>query len=229
MDGAGRRLMKLPHGYTNETRLEAGVVTKHYAGTDAAVRLEIEARTLERLKDLLPVPSVLGIVHDALDLELEEIKGRPGQDLIVEGQGAAVLRSCGELLRRIQSLPPTLISRSPRAGDVIVHGDFGPQNLLYSADGSTVVGILDWEWTHLAGPIEDLAWAEWIVRVHHPGAVHHLNRLFEGYGEVPAWQYRHRSMIERCEEILEIVRSNGDEAAKVWEERVKATARFRDL
>jgi Ser/Thr protein kinase RdoA (MazF antagonist) len=193
--------MRLPHGYTDETRLEAGVVTKHYVGTDAAVRLEIEARALARLKDLLPVPGVLGIVHDALDLELEEIKGRPGQDLIVEGQAAAVLRSYGELLRRIQSLPPTLISHSPRAGDVIVHGDFGPHNLLFSADGTTVVGILDWEWTHLGGPIEDLAWAEWIVREHHPGSVHHLDRLFEGYGEVPAWQDRHMSMTKRCREI----------------------------
>jgi aminoglycoside phosphotransferase (APT) family kinase protein len=28
--------------------------------------------------------------------------------------------------------------------------------------------VVDWEFAHLGDPVEDLAWCEWIVRMHHP-------------------------------------------------------------
>jgi Phosphotransferase enzyme family len=56
------------------------------------------------------------------------------------------------------------------------HGDFGPNNILLDPATFTVTAVLDWE---RAGPrpdpVDDLAWCEWIVRIHHPGdaaAVH---------------------------------------------------------
>ena len=36
----------------------------------------------------------------------------------------------------------------------------------------------------------DVAWAEWIVRTHHPHLVPALSALFDGYGEEPSWRLR---------------------------------------
>jgi len=36
---------------------------------------------------------------------------------------------------------------------------------------------VDWEWAHAGNPIEDLAWCEWIVRMHHPRDVTALGAL----------------------------------------------------
>jgi hypothetical protein len=43
---------------------------------------------------------------------------------------------------------------SPRHG--VVHGDYRLGNLLIGADG--LVGVLDWELTHIGDPVEDLGW-----------------------------------------------------------------------
>ena len=220
--------MRLPHGYTNETHVENGVVRKHYAGSDAGVRLEVEARALTRLGGYLPVPRVVELVHDALDLYLERLEGRPGQELIDEGKGASVLFACGTLLKRFQSLPPALLDHSHLSGSVIVHGDFGPQNLLFSDPDLSVAEIVDWEWAHVGDRLEDLAWAEWIVRTHHPDVVSHLPRLFEGYEETRKWQDRQAEMMKRCGRIVEIARSEGHAAAKIWEDRLRRTEAFEE-
>jgi aminoglycoside phosphotransferase (APT) family kinase protein len=39
---------------------------------------------------------------------------------------------------------------------VICHGDVGPGNVLH--DGERLTGLLDWEFSHLGDPIDDLAW-----------------------------------------------------------------------
>src|SRR5450755_3748290 len=31
-----------------------------------------------------------------------------------------------------------------------------------------ITAVLDWEWAHAGEPVEDLAWCEWIVRMHDP-------------------------------------------------------------
>ena len=40
---------------------------------------------------------------------------------------------------------------------MIVHGDFGPQNVLIAGDN--ISALLDWEFAHAGQPVEDLAWA----------------------------------------------------------------------
>ena len=47
-------------------------------------------------------------------------------------------------------------------GSVVVHGDYGPQNLLFNPISHEVVAVLDWEFSHSGAAVEDLAWAEWI-------------------------------------------------------------------
>jgi aminoglycoside phosphotransferase (APT) family kinase protein len=39
---------------------------------------------------------------------------------------------------------------------VICHGDVGPGNVMH--DGKKLTGLLDWEFSHLGDPIDDLAW-----------------------------------------------------------------------
>jgi aminoglycoside phosphotransferase (APT) family kinase protein len=39
---------------------------------------------------------------------------------------------------------------------VICHGDVGPGNVMH--DGKRLTGLLDWEFSHLGDPIDDLAW-----------------------------------------------------------------------
>jgi aminoglycoside phosphotransferase (APT) family kinase protein len=54
---------------------------------------------------------------------------------------------------------------STRTGDahtVVCHGDYGPWNLVWQ--GTKPVGILDWEYAHVAPAREDLAYAlEYVV------------------------------------------------------------------
>ena len=64
----------------------------------------------------------------------------------------------------------------------LVHGDYGPQNLLLEVAPWKVSALLDWEFAHAGDPIEDLAWAEWIVRMHHTDAVGALSALFVDVG-----------------------------------------------
>jgi aminoglycoside phosphotransferase (APT) family kinase protein len=108
-----------------------------------------------------------------------------------------------------------------------VHGDYGPNNMLFDPETFEVAAVLDWEWARVGDPIEDLAWCEWIVRMHHPGVVGALGRLFEGYGRRPAWEARQRARVERCRELLRVVA--GDETAvALWRERLEVTAGWRE-
>ena len=53
-------------------------------------------------------------------------------------------------------------------GQVLVHGDYGPQNVLLDPATQEITAVLDWEWAHAGHPVEDIAWCEWIVRMHQP-------------------------------------------------------------
>ena len=52
------------------------------------------------------------------------VHGHHGQDLIDAGLADGVLSCCGQMLRRLQAIPSRV------AGVVMVHGDFGPNNML---------------------------------------------------------------------------------------------------
>ncbi|WP_035701186.1 phosphotransferase family protein, partial [Glycomyces tenuis] len=164
----------LRHGYTNRTAGDGATVIKRYEGPDAASRLERERLVLTELRGEVPVPPVLGARDGALELGF--VDGAPGQELLESGSAVEVLRSCGEVLRRIHSVRPGL-----------VHGDFGPNNLLLDPGTFAVAAVVDWEFSHTGDPIEDLAWCEWVVRTHHADRVGALDDFFAAYGgPVPA-------------------------------------------
>jgi aminoglycoside phosphotransferase (APT) family kinase protein len=56
------------------------------------------------------------------------------------------------VVRELRRNPPPPISHLQ-----IVHGDFRVGNVLFSPEG--IVGVLDWELTHLGDPHEDIAWS----------------------------------------------------------------------
>lgn len=219
--------MRLAHGYTNATAFVPGGVRKVHLGPDADRRHDRELVALRTLQELLPVPALLS--HDETSLIVDYVPGRHGQELIEEGHGERVLRMCGQLARDLRSVDSSLLPElgSGAQGAVLVHGDFGPQNLIVDAEEWRVAALIDWEWAHLGSAVEDLAWAEWIVRTHHPREVRHLESLFEGYGERPPWKQRHEAMLDQANAALDFV-GRWNDAEQVWLDRVSQTRDFRE-
>lgn len=215
----------LPHSYTNRTMRDGPVVAKVYQGPDAARRCARETAVLRGLAGRLPVPAVISSGGGILRMGL--VAGVHGQDLIDAGLAGRVLGACGRTLRRVHATPPA--SAHIEEGDqplaVLVHGDYGPNNVLLDPDAQEVTAILDWEWAHAGDRVEDLAWCEWIVRMHHRPHVTALAALFQGYGSVPAWPARQQAMLAQCRALLAAAErwQPGGEAARQWRGRLQVT------
>jgi Ser/Thr protein kinase RdoA (MazF antagonist) len=207
-------------------------VVKRYVGPEAGARRRREWTALTGLAGLVPVPRLLPDAG-ADTLRMAFVEGGHGQVLIGAGYAAEVLRSCGQVLRRIHSLDVAHVwadgvrsTAAPGPGPVIVHGDFGPNNVLIDPAGYGVTAVLDWEWTHPGRAVEDLAGCEWIIRAHHPDVVGALDRFFQGYGCRPPWSDRHAAMLARCEHLLDFCRGWTDAGVRLWRERLDRTARW---
>jgi aminoglycoside phosphotransferase (APT) family kinase protein len=220
---------RLPHGYTNLTRRVADRIEKRYVGADAIARAEREFTTLTGLHGRYPVPAVLQFDSAVPSLLLSEIAGRHGQELIDEGRSAEVLRVTGTQLAELQAIDPSVVPGLEGRGEVIVHGDFGPQNILYSFGVSHVAGVVDWEMTHIGSMIEDLAWSEWIIRMHHPDAQDDLPELFSASGLTFNWSERQDWMLRQCRNYLEYCEASELKTGVAeWERRLDATERWHE-
>ena len=218
---------RLPHGYTNATRrVGDGLVEKRYF-MYGRERARVEAACLAGMRSIVPVAEVISFDPDRAVLVMREAAGQHGQELIEAGHGPVVLRLIGSTLRALQQAPVTAVEGLCGDGGMITHGDFGPQNMLFDLERDAVAAILDWEFAHRGTPVEDLAWAEWIVRMHHPTVIDLLPALFAGAGITPPWPRRHGAMLRRCEELRQLCEANNDESGTtLWRTRAKATARW---
>ena len=210
-------MQPLRHGYTNDTRGDGSVVIKRFTGPDAPARWATERDMLALLAGRLPVPALLAAPTG--ELHLAHLPGTQGQELIDAGHAGPVLRSSGAMLRRLAA-----------AG--VTHGDYGPNNLLFDPGTLQVTGILDWEWARPGSAVvEDLAWCEWIVRMHHPGAVAALGELFDGYGSRPPWPGRQAAMLAKCRQMLALRRPLGsaDPGYAQWSRRIAETTAWVDV
>jgi aminoglycoside phosphotransferase (APT) family kinase protein len=214
---------QLRHGYTNATRVvPSDLVEKTFRGEDARDRCDRERRCLAALAGELPVPEIVGYDEIRPTLTTRRLDGAHGQDLIDAGHASRVLALVGSLLVRVQQIDPARVPGLYGRGSVSVHGDFGPQNVLIADD--RVCSLLDWEFAHAGRPIEDLAWTEWIVRMHHPSARDALGALFEAARVRPSWGERHAAMVERCVQLEQRTeRDITTEVATLWRDRCAQT------
>jgi aminoglycoside phosphotransferase (APT) family kinase protein len=216
------------HGYTNATERRADVIYKTFEGPDAEARSAAELRALTALRGLVPVPEVIssepGVVVTAF------VAGAHGQDLIADGRARDVLGGCGEVLRSLHALDPAILEASAAGSDVVRHGDFGPNNVLFDPATMAVTAVVDWEFSGVGNAIEDIAWCEWIVRMHHPDAVGAMPAFFEAYGSTPSWHERKSAMLARCRWLEAFCsRSDPDGAGtKQWQLRGATTASWQD-
>lgn len=220
---------RLPHGYTNRTRRVGDVFEKCYAGPDAWARARRELSCLSALHDRLPVPRIVLFDESIPKLVLTEVAGRHGQELIEEGHAPTVLRLIGEQLACLQGIDHSTVPGLEGEWDVVVHRDFGPQNILVAANVKSAVGLLDWESAHFGSPLEDLSWAEWIVRMHHPQAITFLPELFEGPRLSAGWPERHAAMLAQCHRYLRNCETaEVDDGVSEWKRRLRATEQWRE-
>ncbi|MFC6705201.1 phosphotransferase family protein [Flexivirga alba] len=209
------------HGYTNRTDRQGNFVRKAYAGPDAELRQTTEHHALDALRGQFPVPLVTATC--AGWLETRFVDGVHGQDLIDAGHARSVLSECGRVLRQLHALDPRQLDLAVTAGDVVQHGDFGPNNLLFDGDSGHVAAVLDWEFSGVGEAIMDIAWCEWIVRMHHPAAVAELSAFFAAYGAKPPWRLRQNAMARRCRWLEDFTNRwdpNGS-AVALWQQRTR--------
>lgn len=223
-------MKSLPRGHTNRTTLEGEVIVKVYQGPDARLRRDRERAALTAVRGSLPVPAPLPSGPDELRTAL--VPGTHAQDLIAAGRIGEVLVSCGRVLRRIHAVGPEGVFPGTEVapGQVLVHGDFGPNNLLLDERTCAATAVLDWEWAHVGDGLEDLAWCEWIVRMYHADRVDALEGFFEGYGSRPAWADRHRMMIAKCRDLVGFWRrwQPDAELTRTRERQLAATEAWRE-
>lgn len=175
----------------------------------------------------MPVPHLIDAPAGAL--RMRHVAGVHGQDLIAAGHTAPVLRSCGRTLRELQDIEPSAVLDDVPGGTrtVLVHGDYGPNNMLFDPATHATTAIIDWEWAHAGDPVEDLAWCEWIIRMHHPEVVDHLPELFDGYGGHPTWTSRQDAMLTKCHEMLGLFRPAGLAAGtQRWRRHIEITRQW---
>src|ERR1700733_3554689 len=150
----------LRHSDTTRTLGDGATVVKRYQGPDALTRSRREHAVLPALQGRVPVPPVLDSADGCLTMRF--ISGVHGQELLEAGHGGGVLRSCGTTLQRIHQLDVSTIAAAlpGPAGErkVLVHGDYGPNNVLLDPATLQITAVLDWEWAHAGEPAEDLAW-----------------------------------------------------------------------
>jgi len=182
---------------------------------------------LVSLAQRVPVPDVVERDVAVPLLIIGEAPGTHGQDMIDAGRGAEVMRLLGSLLMDLQQVSPSTVPGLAGDGPVLVHGDFGPQNVLI--EDNRITALVDWEFAHIGQPVEDLAWAEWIVRTHHPDAVDALPELLDASRLGIDWSARHRTMVARCEELMRMSEAarSGD-TADLWRERLRATEQWNE-
>lgn len=205
-------MQPLPHGYTNNTVGNDSIVVKTYTGPRPAERRAKEIAALQALQGRFPVPPIVATDDGALTLGF--VAGVHGQDLMNDGHAEEVLRSCGAILRKLHDLQ-------------WVHGDFGPNNILFDPTTVDVAAVLDWEWAGPGDPIVDIAWCEWIVRMHHQDLLPAMDGFFAAYGHKPSWPQRHEAMLDQCRRLLDFCRPWSASGVAIWEERVRITAEFR--
>lgn len=204
----------------NDVTRTGGVVTKVHGGADGAERAARAAAALGQAHAFgLPVPEVVDL--DGPRLTMVELPAVTDGATLLGRAPAVVLRALGEFARELHHLPPPMdwpLPGTPPA--MFVHGDLCPVNLLFDAD-EQLVGVVDWEDSHMGDQLEDLAWTEWLVRTWHPGAIGALPELYAAHGASALDEDRRRGAMAVCLRRHGGRTTDRDERA-TWDRRLAA-------
>ena len=130
------------------------------------------------------------------------IDGMSAVEAVEAGRASALLRALGQFLFLLHTVDPRRVAGVLRGeGEVIVHGDYGPHNVLLDRESDSLVGVLDWESAFMGSRVLDLAWCEWQFRNRFPAHVYAIAALFDGYGETPAPSLRESALMARLEQL----------------------------
>lgn len=132
-----------------------------YTGAEVAAWLPEAARQRAGIAFI----DTLAALHsvDPAEVGLSEL-GRPDAYVARQlrtwyGSWAASVEAADYDDERTHRLHDLLVERCPEQGPArVVHGDFGPHNCMFDADG-TVCAVLDWEIATLGDPLADLAYS----------------------------------------------------------------------
>lgn len=75
----------------------------------------------------------------------------------------------------IKSMVKEVLDISEHGEQTLIHGDYGPHNVMLSNDS---MFILDWEWAGWGNPLLDIAWVVWFVHLHYPHMAKELSEVF---------------------------------------------------
>lgn len=204
----------------NHVTRSGGVVTKVHGGPDGAERAARAAAALGQAGAFdLPVPEVVEL--DGPLLTMVEVPAATDGAALLQTAPAVVLRALGAFARDLHHLPPPMDWPLPdTAPAAFVHGDLCPVNLLFGHDGQ-LVGVVDWEDSHMGDQLVDLAWCEWLVRTWHPGAIGALPDLYAAHGQAVPDEDRRRGAMAVCLRRHGARADDRDERA-AWDRRLAA-------
>ncbi|MFC0673468.1 RIO1 family regulatory kinase/ATPase domain-containing protein [Brachybacterium hainanense] len=161
------------HGFTNDTRSTKAGVEKIFSGPSGARRWSREVEALQRFAGTGYPPQLVDRSRSELRVVTRLIRGVNGAEILRAPQSTeaeGLMRSAGRVLEDL-------------GRDGVVHGDFGPQNLLVTDEG---VRVIDWEWCGaLTDPDLDAFWFDFIVRYHYPHAASLLPTFWRACGHDP--------------------------------------------
>ena len=222
------------HGYSQVVTWDGGAVAKRFS-PDTAGRCAVEAAVLNALAGVIPVAAVMPS-DDPCTLRVAWVPGCLGQQWVAdrgstrETRHVAFLAACGAIVRRIQEVDIASIPELPGDGEVLVHGDFAPYNVIVDAQSGVIQAVIDWELAHAGRPVVDLAWMEWNMRIWYSPSVESMTAMYDAYGELPDWTERHAAMLERCRPHLERAEADGPaDLRDRWADHVARTESFTEL
>jgi len=107
----------------------------------------------------------------------------------------------------------------------LIHGDFGPHNIIFSNDAIIAV---DWEWAGWGNPPQDISNVLWLVHLHYPHLCHELSDIFlNAYCSNRSIKITEEMIkaysILKCINVLNIINDENNENKKEWIRRLEWT------
>jgi len=107
----------------------------------------------------------------------------------------------------------------------LIHGDFGPHNIIHSNDS---ISIVDWEWTGWGNSLQDISNILWFTHLHYPKICKELSDIFINeylvYNDIEITEeYIKAFSISKCINVLNFIQEEHLDNKKEWIRRLEWT------